>query len=205
MAEMFPMFVKLAGRPCLVVGAGRVAEGKIASLVRCGARVRVVAPQATPVIREWAREGKIWWEARRFRRGDLAGAFLVVAATSSPKLHEEIFRQAQRGGVVCNTVDEPERCDFYYPAVVRRGPLQIAISTGGRSPSLAQRVRKELEAQFPAEYTAWTEAIGRKRAAMMAADASPERKERLRRLASARAFVNFRQQTRAARRGKRRT
>jgi uroporphyrin-III C-methyltransferase/precorrin-2 dehydrogenase/sirohydrochlorin ferrochelatase len=178
--ELFPAFLKLDGRRCLVVGAGRVAESKIESLVRCGASVRVVAPEATAAVREAARTGRISWEPRAYQPTDLADAFLVVAATSSPELHREIFAQARQAGVLCNAVDEPERCDFYYPAVVRRGPLQIAVSTSGRAPMLAQKIRQELEQQFGPEYGPWTEEIGRARDALLASALSPE--ERLARL-----------------------
>lgn len=197
------MFLKLEGKRCLVVGAGRIAESKIESLARCGARVRVVAPQATEAVREAARAGTITWEQRRFRSSDLAGIFLVVAGTSSPELHERIFRLAQRAHILCNAVDEPDRCDFYYPAVVRRGPLQIAISTGGRAPSLAQRLRHELENHFPAEYGEWTEELGRARNTVMAETHSPEeRKERMAKLTSAQAFDEFRSSVTAARAAK---
>ena len=128
--SLFPMFLKLDGRRCLVVGAGSVAEAKIESLLATEAAVRVVAPKATPKVREWARAGRIEWEAREYGLGDLLGVFLVIAATGSPALHDEIYAEARRRGVLCNAVDEPERCDFYFPAVVRRGELQIAISTG---------------------------------------------------------------------------
>lgn len=191
--ELFPMFLKLEGKYCLVVGAGRIAESKIESLARCGACVRVVAPQATEAVREAARAGKIAWEQRRFRNSDMTGVFLVVAGTSSPDLHQRIFQLARRRGILCNVVDVPERCDFYYPAVVRRGPLQIAISTSGRVPSLAQRLRQELEAHFPAEYGEWTEVVGRARDLVMAGTHSPEeRKERMKKLTSAQAFDDFR-------------
>jgi uroporphyrin-III C-methyltransferase/precorrin-2 dehydrogenase/sirohydrochlorin ferrochelatase len=179
-AELFAAFLKLHGRRCLVVGAGKVAESKIASLVRCGADVRVVAPEATEAVREAARAGKIAWEPRAFQPSDLTGVFLVVAATSSRELHERIFAQAQREGILCNAVDDPERCDFYYPAVVRRAPLQIAVSTSGRAPLLAQQIRKQLEAQFGPEYGPWTEEIGRARGEMLTSNVSPE--ERLARL-----------------------
>jgi precorrin-2 dehydrogenase/sirohydrochlorin ferrochelatase len=200
------MFLKLEGKPCLVVGAGRIAESKIESLARCGARVRVVAPQATEAVREAARAGTITWEQRRFRSSDLAGVFLVVAGTSSPELHEKIYQLARRRGILCNAVDEPERCDFYYPAVVRRGPLQIAVSTGGRAPSLAQRLRHELESQFPAEYGEWTEELGRARSTVMAETRSmEERKERMAKLTSAQAFDEFRRGAAATRTAKDRT
>ena len=178
--ELFAAFLKLDGRQCLVVGAGKVAESKIESLVRCGANVRVVAPEATEAVRQAARAGKIVWEQRAFEPSDLTGAFLVVAATSSRELHEQIFAQAQREGILCNAVDEPERCDFYYPAVVRRGSLQIAVSTSGRAPLLAQQIRKQLEGQFGPEYGPWTEEIGRARSEMLASNVAPE--ERLARL-----------------------
>jgi uroporphyrin-III C-methyltransferase/precorrin-2 dehydrogenase/sirohydrochlorin ferrochelatase len=190
--ELFPLFLKLEGRTCLVVGAGRVAESKIESLVRCGAKVRVIAPQATAAVREAALAGAIVWEQRCYQPGDLAGAFLVVAATSSPELHAEIFEQARRAGVLCNAVDEPDRCDFYYPAVVRRGPLQIAISTGGLFPALAQRLRQNLELQFGPEYGAWVEEIARARKELLASNLNAaERNERLRELSSERSLNKF--------------
>lgn len=154
------MFVKLDGRRCLVVGAGTVAEAKIESLLLAGASVHTVAPKATPKVREWARNGRIEWRARAYVPGDLAGAFLVITATGSPALHDDIYAEAQSRGVLCNAVDEPQRCDFYFPAVVRRGELQIAISTGGLSPALAQRLRKEINAQLPLDAGEWLTDLG---------------------------------------------
>jgi uroporphyrin-III C-methyltransferase / precorrin-2 dehydrogenase / sirohydrochlorin ferrochelatase len=192
MDELFPIFLKLAGRPCLVVGGGAVAEAKMQGLVRCGAKVRVVAPGVTPGIREAASLGHIVWNERTFLPSDLAGVFLVVAATNSPELHEEIFRRCQQAGILCNAVDEPERCDFYYPAVVRRGALQIAISTAGHSPFLAQRLRRELEERFGPEYAAWLEEIGRQRRELFEADISTEnRRAILKELSNERAFAEF--------------
>jgi precorrin-2 dehydrogenase/sirohydrochlorin ferrochelatase len=144
------MFVKLAGRPCLVVGAGLVGQAKIEGLLAACANVRGVAPEAIEQVRQSARAGQIVWEARGFEATDLVGAFLVVVATSSRELNGIVFQEARRHGVLCNVVDDPARSDFYYPAVVRRGPRQIAISTGGQSPALAQRLRLELEEQFSA-------------------------------------------------------
>ena len=143
--SLFPMFMKLDGRRCLVVGAGAVGETKIESLLAAGALVHVVAPKATPKVREWARDAVIQWSAREYVPADLARAFLVIAATGSSALHDEIYLEAQSRGVLCNAVDEPQRCDFYFPAVVRRGELQIAISTGqlkpGACPAAAPRAR----------------------------------------------------------------
>ena len=192
MDELFPLFLKLAGRQCLVVGGGAVAEAKIQSLVRCGASVRVVAPEATPGIRQAAGSGQIVWDARPFLPSDLEGVFLVVGATNSPELHEEIFRLCQGAGILCNMVDEPDRCDFYYPAVVRRGPLQVAISTAGHSPLLAQRLRQELEEQIAPEYGPWVEQIGRQRRELFRPNISSEnRRSILKELSSERAFADF--------------
>ena len=195
--ELFPVFLKIAGRRCLVVGAGRVAEEKIEGLLRGGATIRVVAPRATARVRKWAREGKIRWQGRAYRSADLAGAFLVVAATSSAKLHQRIFREATARSVLCNIVDDPAHCDFYYGSVVRRGALQIAISTAGLSPALAQRLRKELSKQFDAEYEEWLRYLGVEREKLMRQKISPRRrKQLLHRLASRAAFEKFKRKTR---------
>ena len=135
MTNLFPMFLKLAGKQCLVVGAGKVGEPKIGGLIDTGASVHVVAIAASGQVREWADAGKIELELRSFSENDLDGTFLAVAATASESLNKLIYREAQRRGVLCNVVDVPEYCDFFYPAVVRRGDLQIAISTAGQSPS----------------------------------------------------------------------
>jgi precorrin-2 dehydrogenase/sirohydrochlorin ferrochelatase len=177
--SLFPMFVKLEGRRVLVVGAGCVGEAKIESLLATGARVRVVAPKATPHVREWAREGRIDWVVRQFCAADLMGMFLVIAATASVPLHQEIYAEARSQGVLCNAVDEPERCDFYFPAVVRRGELQIAISTGGLSPALAQRLRKDLEQQFGPEWEEWVAQLGRAREELLSIPMPPEQRKRL--------------------------
>jgi precorrin-2 dehydrogenase / sirohydrochlorin ferrochelatase len=189
---LFPAFLKLAGRRCLVVGAGRIAEEKIQGLLRAEAQVRVVSPNATPRVRAWARAAKIRWDARAFRPSDLRDIFLVVAATSSPRLHAQIYGQAKRRRVLCNVVDDPEHCDFYYGSAVRRGSLQIAISTGGHSPALAQRLRKRLEKEFGTEYEDWLEEIGKRRKQLFAKGLSPSRRKALLHgLASEESFEKF--------------
>ena len=189
---LFPAFLKLTGRQCLVVGAGPIAQEKIESLLHAGGKVRVVAPQATDFVRAWARAKKIRWEPRKFRSADFRGIFLVVACTPSPALHERIYRRARRRAVLCNVVDDPAHCDFYYGAVVRRGELQIAISTGGHSPALAQRLRKKLEKEIGAEYEHWLENLGRARKRLFAKSLSPaRRKALLHSLASEISFERF--------------
>ena len=187
---LFPMFVRLEGRACLVVGAGSVAESKIRSLLDAGANVRVVAPQANTIVATWAHANLITWEAREFSPVDLEGIFLVVSATSSKDVNENVFQEARRRNVICNVVDDPPHCDFYYPAVVQRGELQIAISTGGLSPALAQRLRKELEEQYGPEYAAWVNDLGRARQELFARDMDTEkRRELLHELAARQPFA----------------
>ncbi|MBI3667226.1 MAG: bifunctional precorrin-2 dehydrogenase/sirohydrochlorin ferrochelatase [Acidobacteria bacterium] len=177
--DLFPMFLKLEGRRCLLVGAGAVAEVKLGSLLAAGADVLVVAPRATDQIRAALLEGKFRWKQRPFAPSDLDGMFLVVAAADSPQVHEVVYYEAQKRGVLCNVVDEPGRCDFYYPAVVRRGPLQIAISTSGRSPALAQRLRQQLERQFGLEFEDWVERLGAVRDRLLARKMDPARRRRI--------------------------
>jgi len=166
-AALFPMFVKLAGRRCLVVGGGPIAEAKVESLLAAGARVTVVSPALTEKLHRLQRQGAFDWYARRFEACDLQKAFLVIAATSDDATNDAVYREADRTGILCNAVDQPPRCHFYFPAVVQRGDLQIAISTAGRSPSLAQRLRKEFEAQFGPEYSEWVKWLGEAREALM--------------------------------------
>ena len=160
MISLFPMFLKLQGKRCLVVGAGNVGAPKIEGLLETGARIRVVALQASPAVREWARAGKIELELRAYTTEDLRDVFLAVVATSSRTLNERIYGEAQVRGVLCNVVDVPDLCDFYYPSVVRRGDLQIAVSTAGQSPSLAQKIRQQLEKQFGPGYASWVAELG---------------------------------------------
>ena len=176
MTSLFPMFMKLASRQCLVVGAGKVGEPKIEGLLETGAIIRVVSLDASPAVREWARAGRIELELRTFVPDDLAGAFLAVVATSSRNLNERIYHEAQRRGVLCNVVDVPDLCDFFYPSIVRRGDLQIAVSTAGKSPSLAQRIRKQLEKQFGPGYATWVAELGETRKHILASSLDKERK-----------------------------
>ncbi|HKV46662.1 MAG TPA: bifunctional precorrin-2 dehydrogenase/sirohydrochlorin ferrochelatase [Candidatus Acidoferrales bacterium] len=192
--NLFPIFLKMSKRQCLVVGAGKIAEEKIEGLLPTGADIHVVAPKATPRIRALAQDKRINWQRRAFRASDLRRAFVVVAATSSTALHEKIYREARRQKVLCNVVDDPVHCDFYYGSVVRRGALQIAISTAGKSPALAQRIRKMLEQQFGPEYEEWVDALGQARDRLFSRKMDPEERKRLLHiLASAEMFDDFAQ------------
>jgi precorrin-2 dehydrogenase / sirohydrochlorin ferrochelatase len=179
MSELFPMFAKLEGKRCLVVGAGKVGEPKIGGLIGTGAAIHVVALEASEDVRQWAREGKIALQLRAFTETDLDGTLLTVVATASRTLNESIYSAARRRGVLCNVVDVPELCDFYYPAVVRRGDLQIAVSTNGKSPSLAQKLRQQLERQFGPGYAEWVAELGETRRLVLASDLDAECKREL--------------------------
>ena len=195
--SLFPIFVKLQGRVVGVVGGGTIAEGKIAGLLAAGARVRVISPAITPAISEWVRERKIEWLPKLFEQGDLFGAHLVIAATSAPGVNELVFCEADARGILCNAVDDIEHCHFYYGSVVQRGDLQIAISTNGKSPALATRLRQELETQFGPEYELWLEWLGAARELLRASSFESEsHKMLLHHLASQPAFERFLRETR---------
>jgi precorrin-2 dehydrogenase/sirohydrochlorin ferrochelatase len=192
----FPMMVKLEGRKCVVVGAGAVAEEKIAGLLPHLPQVTVVSPQATKKIQKQSRAGILIWKQRRFRSNDVSGSFLVIAATDSAVVNAAVFRACTARGVLCNSVDDPPNCDFFYPAVVRRGALQIAISTNGRSPALASRLRRELEQQFGPEWADWLGQIGNMRGQILSEPMAPaKRRERLLAIASPQAFREFLRKT----------
>ena len=194
---LFPMFVKLDGKLVVVIGGGAIAQGKIESLLSAGARVRVIAPQITAQIAEWVRFRKVEWLPKAFVAGDLADATLAIAATSAPGVNGAVFAEAEARKIFCNAVDDIENCHFYYGAVVQRGDLQIAISTNGKSPALAQRIRKELEVAYPEKYAEWLDWLGAIREILRADASDPEHtKALLHQLASREGFDRYRSQSR---------
>ena len=168
--SLFPIFLKLAARSCTVIGAGHLAESKIESLQAANAQITVIAPEASERIRSLAAAGEIQYHQRGYADGDLSGSFLVVAATNVPAVNRAVFREATENGVLCNAVDDPPFCDFYFPSVVRRGDLQIAISTAGASPALAQKIRKDINAQLPLDAGEWLTDLGNLRREVVAAE-----------------------------------
>ena len=160
--NLFPIFLKLEGRRCLVVGGGNVGTQKIAGLLDAGARVTIVDPSPSVAVREFL-GNRVVWHARKYFPGDLDGIYLVIAATSDEEVNRQIYHEAQRRGILANVVDVPPLCDFYYPAVVRRGALVVAVSSGGESPNLAQRVRDEISNLLPEELETAVNRIGSER------------------------------------------
>lgn len=182
--SLFPIFLKLSGRACLVVGAGHIALAKIESLIRADADVHVLAPTALPEIETLARSGVLRWTDRKYEKGDACGSFLVIAATDVADVNHSVYREAFDLGILCNVVDDPPYCDFYFPSVVQRGPLQIAISTEGESPAVAQRLRRELDTKLPTDLGPWVQEMGKLRREVRAEHyASRERTELLHLLA----------------------
>jgi precorrin-2 dehydrogenase/sirohydrochlorin ferrochelatase len=142
----------LKDRPCLVVGGGEVGLEKVEGLLACGAAVTLVSPQAVPALAFYADEGSIHWERREYRTSDLEGKFLVVAATGSTETNIAVHEDAERRQMLVNVVDVPPLCNFILPAIVRTGPLAIAISTSGASPALAKRLKREIAETFGEPY-----------------------------------------------------
>ena len=166
--SLLPIFLKLDGRPGLLVGAGAVALDKIGSLLKTGIRLRVVAPRAHEEIQQLAAAGKLEWVERSFEIGDLDGNFLVIAATDVPEVNAAVYRGAVERGIPCNSVDDIPNCDFFFGSVVNRGDLQIAISTAGESPAFAQRLRREIDEQLPADLGPWLAQVGEVRREVLA-------------------------------------
>lgn len=181
---LLPISLKLAGRQCLVVGAGNVAQEKISSLLHAGADLTVVSPNALQQIRDHAQQGRLHWVRRMFTPEDLDGMFLVVTATSSPEVNSHVYSLAVERNILCNSVDDPPNCDFYFPALVERGALQIAISTAGESPALAQSLRKEIDELLAPDLGIWLGRLGQLRRDVLRQSApSEERKLLLHQLA----------------------
>jgi uroporphyrin-III C-methyltransferase / precorrin-2 dehydrogenase / sirohydrochlorin ferrochelatase len=168
MMSLLPIFLKLEGRQCLLVGAGTVAIEKIGSLLKTGLTLRVVAPQARKEIRALAAEGKLEWIERAFEPSDLDGIFIVIAATDVPDVNATVYREAVKRNIPSNSVDDIPNCDFFFGSVVSRGDLQIAISTAGESPAVAQRLRREIDEQLPQDLGAWLAKLGELRREVIA-------------------------------------
>jgi uroporphyrin-III C-methyltransferase/precorrin-2 dehydrogenase/sirohydrochlorin ferrochelatase len=166
--SLLPIFLKLEGRRCLLVGAGAVALEKIGSLLKTGAVLRVVAPEARAEVRELAREGKLEWVQKAFEPADLDGNFIAIAATDSPDVNAAVYREAVERGIPSNSVDDIPNCDFFFGSVVSRGDLQIAISTAGESPAVAQRLRREIDEQLPEDLGPWLRNLGELRREVLA-------------------------------------
>lgn len=156
----YPAMIDVAGRQALVVGAGRVGEGKIRGLLAAGARVRVVSMQVGEQVRRWAQEERVELDLRAYESGDLDGCFLVIAATEDEATNERVSADAEARQMLCNVVDVPRLCNFILPSIMRRGDLAIAVSTAGASPALARKLRLEIEASYGEGYALALDLLG---------------------------------------------
>jgi len=189
---LFPAFLKLTNRQVIIIGGGALAESKLPALLQSGARVRIISPRLNDNLIAQVRANNLDWWPKLYEPGDLAGAFLVIAATSDPEVNSAVFQEAEARRIICNAVDDTDNCHFYYGSIVQRGDLQIAISTNGKSPALAQRLRHELEQQFGPEYAAWLDWLGAARELLRAQNSEPElTKQWLHLLASQPMFKEF--------------
>jgi uroporphyrin-III C-methyltransferase/precorrin-2 dehydrogenase/sirohydrochlorin ferrochelatase len=182
--NLLPIFLDLRERRVLLAGAGAVATQKAAQLLDAGARLRIVAPQSTPLIQGWAQEQKAEWLQRTFHASDLDGCVLAIAATNDSSVNAAVYREATQRGILANSVDDPKHCAYFFSSNVRRGPLQIAISTSGESPAFGQRLRNSLDAQLPADLGEKLHALGTERRRILQSQPStPTRTVKLKQLA----------------------
>ena len=151
--KAYPVFFDLTQRPCVVIGGGAVAERKVAGLVEAGAVVTIISPDLTLSLQQQVQVGVVRYVARPYQSGDLIGFFLAFTTTGNALVNATMFADGRAAGVLVNSADDPARCDFFLPAVIRRGELAIAVSTGGTSPALARVMREELQSMVGEDYT----------------------------------------------------
>ncbi len=172
--KYYPINLNIQNRNCLVVGGGGVGTRKVTTLLDCGARVTVVSPDPTSRLKKLAAEGSIQLKKRSYRSDDVNKMFLVIGATDDENLNRQISKDAERVNILCNIADRPEVCNFILPAIVRRGDLAITISTSGKSPALAKRLRLNLETQFGEEYADFLRLMGAIRDKLLSQAHEPE-------------------------------
>ncbi len=170
----YPVYLDMRERKALVVGGGAVGSRKAQTLLRAGARVTVVSPQASEDIRTLAAEGRLTWHPRPYCASDLEDMFLVFGATDDPELDRRIQADAEQGHVLCNFAAQPDRGQFILPSIVERGDLLVSISTCGQSPAVARRLRRELEDRFGEEYAPFLQLMGAVRAWLVKREHAPE-------------------------------
>jgi len=163
MPTFYPVFLNLTERRCVIIGGGQIAEGKISKLLDSGAKIIVISPDATQGIRGFAERGQIELDLRKYQEGDLQGAFLAIAATNDRVVNQEIFEEAEKQGILLNAVDDMPRCSFIAPSIVEKGPVTVAISTGGASPALARKLREKMEVSSALDWADATSVLSKAR------------------------------------------
>jgi precorrin-2 dehydrogenase/sirohydrochlorin ferrochelatase len=179
MSGYYPIYMNLAGRTCLVVGGGAVAGRKAVSLLECGAKVKLVAPEVCEAVADMEREGKLKRIADVFRPEHMDGAALAIGSTDNNEVNRLVFEEAVKRNIPVNIVDQSALCSFIVPSVVRRGDLVIAVSTSGKSPATAKRARKMLEGLFGNEWAVYLEMMGEARERLLSSVADIAERERM--------------------------
>ena len=177
--KYYPVNLDIRHRSCLVVGGGAVGTRKVKTLLDCGAAVTVVSPEVTNPLSVLAGENRISLKQRPYQASDLDGVFLVIGATDNKALNHAIHDDARKQGKLCNIADQPDLCNFILPSIIERGDLIIAISTSGKSPAFARRLRKQLEAQFGPEYAGFLKLMGAVRNILLERTRAPEAHRRV--------------------------
>ncbi|MDD2619506.1 MAG: bifunctional precorrin-2 dehydrogenase/sirohydrochlorin ferrochelatase [Syntrophomonadaceae bacterium] len=163
MAHLFPIYLDLSGKKCLVIGGGPVAERKVENLLDYGVNIKLVSPQVEKKIEQWAEDGIITWLPREFEETDLKEVFIVFVATNDGSVNQTAVELCRQKGILANAVDDPPNCDFFIPSIIRRDSLVVAISTEGKSPLFARRLREELEQVITPEYGEFVTILGEMR------------------------------------------
>ncbi len=172
--QYYPVYLDINDRKCVVVGGGAVGARKVSTLLACGARVTVISPEATAELNGLAEQGRIALIRRPYQSSDLDGAFMVIGSTDDEAINHRIHADAEARNLLCNIADQPRVCNFILPSIIQRGDLVIAVSTSGRSPAFAKKLRKELERQFGDEYAVFLMLLGAIRTKLLAEDHAPE-------------------------------
>lgn len=188
----------LSERRTVLIGGGEVAQRKAEALLAAGSHPVVISPDLTPQLQEWVQQGKLTWLPRPYQNGDLSDAFLVIAATDQPEVNHAVWEEAQQTGSLINVVDDPAHSNFIVPATFHRGPITVAITTGGSSPALARHLRERLEAALPPEIGTLAEILAELRPEMQAHLPPEERVQRVRQVLASDVLDVIRRQGRVA-------
>ncbi len=160
MSKFYPIYLNLSGKKCVVVGGGEVAQRKVQTLLSVGAKVWLISPEITSSLNDLYRAGKFTYINREYCGGDLEGAHLAIGATDAEDINRQVADDAEKARLLVNIVDVPKLCNFIVPSIVERGDLQMSISTGGKSPALAKKIRKQLERLYGSEYAEYIKLLG---------------------------------------------
>ena len=163
MTNYYPIYVQLNEQPCVVIGGGKIAEGKVDGLLAANAKVKIISPELTPHLHDLVKQNHIEYTARHYQMGDLTGAFMVICATDQTEINHQVWQEASANGQLVNVVDDTPRCNFIAPAILRKGDLNIAISTGGKAPALAVRLKERFQKEIGPQYERFLELSGQLR------------------------------------------